>query len=307
MPRRFFPPARRCASQELHSLRRVGLALQRLGNTGPESDDAREALRRLLLNEKIIMHPQPDGSWRGKSAALPLRLGGRTTKPRSGGPTMSALPLIAPRAILVHERAMRAAAPHRDLQAPPSGRLLYKLADGPRYVVVQSGKAGLWIVEDGWTSASRATGPFRATEVLRAVRLANTVVPQGCELGPWQDGIGMFERATLPGQSSDWSVVELGWLEPSLSRYSGADVDKVVNETCCAPPTDPPRVDWAPEPDVEADARAMVASRDPGFRPAVVGVLAREWNAHPCGSPLLAEREDLVGAFAIVDVPPAAG
>lgn len=47
---------------------------------------AREALRRLLLNGKIIMHPQPDGSWRGESAVLPLRLAG-TRKPRSGGPT----------------------------------------------------------------------------------------------------------------------------------------------------------------------------------------------------------------------------
>lgn len=33
------------------------------------------------------MHPQPDGSRRGESAVLPLRLAGRTTKPRSGGPT----------------------------------------------------------------------------------------------------------------------------------------------------------------------------------------------------------------------------
>jgi DNA invertase Pin-like site-specific DNA recombinase len=47
---------------------------------------AREALRRLLLDGKLIMHPQPDGSWRGESAVFPLRLAGRTTKPRSGGP-----------------------------------------------------------------------------------------------------------------------------------------------------------------------------------------------------------------------------
>jgi len=49
---------------------------------------AREALRRLLLDGKLVMHPQPDGSWRGESLILPLRLaGGRTRKPRNGGPS----------------------------------------------------------------------------------------------------------------------------------------------------------------------------------------------------------------------------
>ena len=48
---------------------------------------AREALRRLLLNGRLVMHPQPDGSWRGESAVYPLRLAGSVKKPRSGGPT----------------------------------------------------------------------------------------------------------------------------------------------------------------------------------------------------------------------------
>jgi len=48
---------------------------------------AREALRRLLLNGRLVMHPQPDGSWRGESAVFPMRLAGKTPKPQSGGPS----------------------------------------------------------------------------------------------------------------------------------------------------------------------------------------------------------------------------
>ena len=48
---------------------------------------AREALRRLLLDGRLVMHPQPDGSWKGESAVFPLRLAGKTPKPRSASPT----------------------------------------------------------------------------------------------------------------------------------------------------------------------------------------------------------------------------
>ena len=49
---------------------------------------AREALRRVLLNGKIVMHPQPDGSWQAESALIYGRLAGsRKRKPRNGGPS----------------------------------------------------------------------------------------------------------------------------------------------------------------------------------------------------------------------------
>ena len=48
---------------------------------------AREALRRLLLDGRLMMHPQADGSWRWESAVLPMNLGGSTPKPQAGGPT----------------------------------------------------------------------------------------------------------------------------------------------------------------------------------------------------------------------------
>jgi hypothetical protein len=43
---------------------------------------AREALRRVLLDGKIVMEPQPNGDYRGRSAVLPMQLA-RTRKPRN--------------------------------------------------------------------------------------------------------------------------------------------------------------------------------------------------------------------------------
>ena len=61
------------------------LRLQRQVKDDPTS--AREALRRALQDGKLVMHPQPDGSYVADSMILPLRLGPRTRKPRPGSPS----------------------------------------------------------------------------------------------------------------------------------------------------------------------------------------------------------------------------
>jgi hypothetical protein len=49
---------------------------------------AREALRRVLIDGKIVLHPQPDGTWLAESLLIVGRLAGsRTRKPRNGGPS----------------------------------------------------------------------------------------------------------------------------------------------------------------------------------------------------------------------------
>jgi hypothetical protein len=201
---------------------------------------------------------------------------------------------------------MKSTPPQRSFQEILHGRLLYQpLAGDPRFVLVESKKAGLWIVPDGWTSESRAAGPFKPDDALRAWRLANVRVPQGCELGPWQDGLGLFEHR-LPGHSNDWSRVEPAWLDPSLSPYSAADIEHVVNEACHGAPADAPRVDWGAGASVSTALRDRVARQEPALLLREVGVLARGWNVHPKGSPLFADAADLSGSFVIVDVPPIA-
>jgi hypothetical protein len=187
----------------------------------------------------------------------------------------------------------------------PSGRLLYRTLDRARYVAVTSRTSGLWIVEEGWTAESRAAGPFRPNDALRAVRLANVAVPEGCELGPWQEGIGLFVREPLPGHPNDWSRVDAAWLPPSVSRYAGTDMERVINESCCARPSDPPRIDWhAQSTDEERAARELVAIRCPDLDLGAFGLLARAWNIHPSGSPALTETASSSGNVVIVDLPP---
>ncbi|MFI5296789.1 MAG: recombinase family protein [Polyangiales bacterium] len=48
---------------------------------------AREQLRRVLVDGKLTMTPNADGSWQAKSALIIGRIGGETQKPRSGEPS----------------------------------------------------------------------------------------------------------------------------------------------------------------------------------------------------------------------------
>lgn len=187
---------------------------------------------------------------------------------------------------------------------PPRGRLLYRPSDDARYIVVRHDRTGaLWLIEDGWTAQSRAAGPFHPNDVLRALRLASTLVPDGCELGPWQPGICLFPPATLP-RPHEWSRFDSTWLPPSVSRYSAADVSGAVHETCCSPPLDEPRVAWGAAPPGAApeELLALARERHPDLAPTRTGTLHRAWNAHPAGSPVLARTETLEGPFLVVDL-----
>jgi hypothetical protein len=188
----------------------------------------------------------------------------------------------------------------------PGGRFLYRPVEPAAYVIVSHPARGLWVTEKGWTARSSAAGPFRADQVLRALRLANTRIPQGCELGPWQTGLELFATSTLPSHANDWQRVEEDWLTPSVSRYAGSSIDQVVNETCCARPTDRPCVAFdSDQPHSASDVREHMEVAWPELNPVFAGVLLRPWNAHPEGSAVWAHDHDLEGDFAVIDFPAA--
>jgi len=189
----------------------------------------------------------------------------------------------------------------------PTGRFLYRPSDDDaRYVVVQHDRTReLWIVEAAWSFHSTAAGPFHPDDVLRAFRLANTFVPEGCELVPWQPGMTLFTRTKLPGHPNDWSHLEPAWLSPSVTRYSESDICHVNHETCCAPSRDAPRVDWSTHAAAHTtELSALVRARESTFVVSHMGTLQRPWNVHPAGSPVYACNQDFSGVFVVVDLPP---
>jgi hypothetical protein len=197
----------------------------------------------------------------------------------------------------------QASQPH--FQSLPVGRLLYRpLDESPFVAVSRAGQEAFWVVEDAWTSEHRAAGPFRSRDALRALRLANTMVPEGCELMPWQPGIGLFRCHPLPGHANDWSRVEPAWLEASVSSYTEDSISTVINESCCAPARDQPRIDWTIDDTLKAEARRLALAQFPDMDVSQVGVLKRLWNMHPAGSPVVAGTRELLGEFVIIDQPP---
>jgi hypothetical protein len=189
--------------------------------------------------------------------------------------------------------------------ALPTGRLLYAEADASPFVIVRHDRSGaLFVVEDGWRDGAIALGPFHPRDVLRALRLANVRVPEGCERGPWRWGTGLFPASRLPHPAGEWSAFAPAWASPSASHYRAEDVDRVVNEICCAPSHEPPRVRWSDAPAVDAEIRDLVLARFPDAGLDVAGVLDRAWNAHPRGSLVLAATPLLAPSFAIADLPP---
>jgi hypothetical protein len=185
----------------------------------------------------------------------------------------------------------------------PRGRVLYRREDDAPFVILRHERSGAFhLSREGWTSTTLAAGPFEAKDVLRAWRLANVRIPEGCERGPWQWGSGFFALGTLPFAESEWAIFDPAWATPSVSHYETTDIDEVVNETCCAPPHDEPRVDWSASPMSDEELLALVG----GPRDDVVGVLEREWNVHPKGSVVVASRAKLADRFAVVDLPPSA-
>ena len=200
----------------------------------------------------------------------------------------------------------------------PAGRLLCVPGEAFRYVVVRRAfNDEVWIAPDRWSNASDAAGPFRPEDALRALRLACTSIPEGCERGPWTTGLAQFAPTRLPGHASDWSSIDPAHLPPSLSRYHVVDIDGGGGGACCSPSRQPPRVEWRhPPPGVLGDARDAGDGRDngesealltlageqhPDLRPTLVGYLVDAWNAHPEGSAVLADRHDLSRGFVVVD------
>lgn len=156
---------------------------------------------------------------------------------------------------------------------------MYRPMESPAYCAVfLAGRDGYWIVEDGWTRKSLAAGPFRAADTLRALRLANTFVPEGCERGPWRPGLHLFEVQELA--AGDWTRAEEAWLEPSQTEYAPHDFSECTNERCCSPALTFPRVEGKGE-----------------------GRLVRAWNAHPAGSLIESASESLERGFVVVDAP----
>jgi hypothetical protein len=188
----------------------------------------------------------------------------------------------------------------------PAGRLLYRQNGDFPYIVVRNDRcADLWLVEEGWSEDSVATGPFAPEDALRAYRIANAIVPEGCELGPWQRGLALLGKSKLPGQPSDWSPFELSWLPPTVTVYPAGSLDRLTNETCCAPICKPPRVRLFPlVGDDGAELARLVRQRHPQLDVNFGGTLDREWNLHPEGSPAFARHPDLSAGLVVVDLPP---
>lgn len=197
-------------------------------------------------------------------------------------------------------------------QPLPRGQFLHRDLDVMRYALFgRNDDPRLWITELDLGDPSRAAGPFEPHEAVRALRLANLSIPDGCELGPWQDGLGFFEIAPLPGHAAEWEMVEPAWLEPSVTRYGPEDITGEVERVCCAPPTSPPGVlwddedtedlEWESPPDLLDFALEPIYARHPELRTARVGSLRKAWNGHPELSLVWAPTGSLGGGFYVAD------
>lgn len=197
-------------------------------------------------------------------------------------------------------------------QRLPRGQFLHRETELPFFALYgRKDDPRLWVTMLDLLDTSRAAGPFEPHEAVRVLRLANLSIPDGCELGPWQDGLGFFEVAPLPGDSAEWDHVEPAWLEPSVSRYGHEDITGETERVCCAPPTAPPDVlwededaedpDWETPPDLLDFALDPIYARYPELREARVGTLRKAWNAHPELALVWAPTGSLEGGFYVAD------
>jgi hypothetical protein len=202
---------------------------------------------------------------------------------------------------------------HLPSQTLPRGRFLYRVPDLPMFELLgRRDDPRLWITMFEQLDTARAAGPFEPHEAVRALRLANLSIPEGCELGPWQDGLGFFAVAPLPGATADWEPVEPAWLEPSVTRYGPEDIaDDEEPRACCAPPTAPPALVWDDEddedmgwespPDLLDFALRPIHARYPDLVTARLGLLVSAWNGHPENSLVWAPTGSLDGGFFVAD------
>lgn len=197
-------------------------------------------------------------------------------------------------------------------QRLPRGQFLHRELDYTRYELFgRQDDARLWITAHDLEAPERAAGPFEPHDAVRAIRLANLSVPDGCELGPWQDGLGLFEIAPLPGDPREWSPVEPAWLKPSVTTYEERDITGSPERICCAPPTTPPPVvwddedteesDWEAPPDLLDFALNPIYAAHPHLRSARVGSLRSAWNGHPEICMVWAPSGAVGGAIVVAD------
>lgn len=165
----------------------------------------------------------------------------------------------------------------------PQGRLLYRQPDDPAPIHALyklEDDPRLWLSRAELPQPDRAAGPFEPRDALRAWRLSNVLVPDGSTLMPWQPGILLFEKRSLPAELCRWRKVKMHSLEPSLSHYDERDI-------AGDPSAYPPRVAWAKREELTVAARSAldaIHAVDPERTRARVGTLKREWNAHPAGT-----------------------
>ncbi|AKV00113.1 hypothetical protein AKJ09_06776 [Labilithrix luteola] len=191
--------------------------------------------------------------------------------------------------------------------ALPRGQFLQQEADAPKFELVRRiDDARLWITAFDFSAPKRSAGPFEPHEAVRALRLANLSIPDGCELGPWQDGLGFFLIHPLPGDLHEWSHVAPDSLEPSVTRYERDDISGEKVSSCCAAPTKPPRVTWerieSAEPALLDVTLKAVHARHVELKHARLGALKRAWNGHPKNSLVWAPTGALDGGFYVADL-----
>lgn len=179
----------------------------------------------------------------------------------------------------------------------PAGVLLYKPSTERRYRTLKRLRGGEhWIVGDGWSVGAPSIGPLIDAQLLRAVRVAESLVPQGCELGPWQDGFYLFDPTPLPGTVNEWEDFDLSWAPPSVTQYDASMMSLFANDACCGGTPRSPDIRWN---GVDVGSAAEHSLPD-AYR--WTGALTREWNVHPAGSPVYSTARGTDDAFVVVDL-----
>lgn len=194
----------------------------------------------------------------------------------------------------------------------PTGRFLYAEPTeeiDPCVVLSRRGHE-FWIARAEWNPGCPAAGPYRDHQSLRALRIANTHAPRGCELdvNSWSSGLFLLGETPLPGDLNEWTTVDVRQLPPSVSIYPHRQIapEPTFEAGCCAPPRDQPKIRWGEGIGKLVADDTLVRIREAlqeQHLPAV-GHLKHAWNAHPPGSLVFAVSYDLNDQFAIVDVPP---
>lgn len=135
-------------------------------------------------------------------------------------------------------------------------------------------------------------GPFDARSILRAVRVACTPIPDGCERFGSILAVSEFRPRRPLRKGPRWRAFDENELPISVTVYDRAALAPVSG---CVTTFDAlPQVAW----DASNHWQPFLDQR-----PARGGRLTKAWNAHPAGSLLFAEASGLGAGFTIVDAP----